>query len=204
MDKRPDIKSLLILISSDDDEKAFKTFFDIFASKLYQFSFSFLKKKLLVEEVISDVFFKVWLNRQNLSKIENIKAYLYKATYNTTLNYLAEEKRIKAIALEDLDVKLGVDCINPETKLIDKELREILNKAIESLPPRCKLIYKMAKVEEMKYKEIASLLDISVKTIDNQISIAVERIGKEIKTYLENKGDTKQYLTLFHLFLPKD
>ncbi len=157
----------------------------------------------MAEEAISDVFFKMWLNRGNLLKIENIKAYLFKATYHTSLNYLEEEKRQKAIALEDLDVELGVEYISPETKLINKELRDILDKAIESLPPRCKIIYKMAKVEEMKYKEIAEILEISVKTIDNQLSIAIEKIGNEIKTYLDNHGDHKSFVLLFQLFLPK-
>lgn len=152
--------------------------------------------------MVSDVFFKVWLNRKDLIKIENVKAYLFKATYNTTLNYLDEVKRKKAVSLDDVEVDLGVDRICPETKLINKELKEIIEKAIESLPPRCKLIYKMAKVEQMKYKEIAELLDISVKTIDHQLTIAIQKIGEVIKLYLREKGNDDQFIVLFQLFTP--
>jgi RNA polymerase sigma-70 factor (family 1) len=197
-----DIKLLLFRISKGADEKAFKQLFDLYAGRLYQFAFSFLKKKPVAEEVVSDVFFKVWLNRENLVNIENIKGYLFKATYNTSLNYLDEENRKKAISLEGMEVELGVDYICPETQLINKELKEIIDKAIESLPSRCKLIYKMAKVEQMKYKEIAEALDISVKTIDNQLIIAVKKIGEAIHSYLDIKENSKQYMLLFSLFLP--
>lgn len=202
MNQNQNIRLLLSRISKYGDEKAFKQFFDLFAGRLYQFAFSFLKKKPLAEEVVSDVFFKVWLNRENLVNIENIKAYLFKATYNTSLNYLDEENRKKAISLEGLEVELGIDYICPETQLINKELKELIDKAIESLPSRCKLIYKMAKVEQMKYKEIAEALDISVKTIDNQLIIAVKKIGEAIHSYLEHKENSKQYMLLFSLFLP--
>lgn len=94
-------------------------------------------------------------------------------------------KREKAISLDDLEVDLGVDLICPETELINKELKSVIEQAIEDLPPRCKMIYKLAKVEQMKYKEIGELLDISVKTINHQLSIALKKIGEVLKNYLK-------------------
>ena len=202
MEQNQNIKSLLTRISNEADEMAFKQFFDLYAGRLFQFSFSFLKNKLIAEEAVSDVFFKVWINRIDLVNIENIKAYLFKATYNTTLNYLDETSRKKAISLEDVEVDLGVDRICPETQLINKELKKIIEDAIESLPPRCKLIYKMAKVEQMKYKEIAELLGISVKTIDHQLTIAIKKIGEVIKQYLGEQGNDENFMVLFQLFIP--
>jgi RNA polymerase sigma-70 factor (ECF subfamily) len=189
-------------ISYEDDDRAFKQFFDLFAGRLYQFSFSFIKNKSLAEEAVSDVFFKVWLNRTELVNIQNIKAYLFKATYHTSLNYLDEIKRKRAISLEEVEVDLGIDLICPETELINKELKDLIEKTIEDLPPRCKLIYKMAKVEQMKYKEIAELLEISVKTINHQLSIALKKIGEVLKTYLHEQDDDKKFMVLFQLFAP--
>ena len=100
------IKPILSKISYDSDEKAFKQLFDLFAGRLLQFSKSFLKNEYLAEEVVSDVFFKIWLKREELAEMENIKAYLFKATYNTTLNYLGEKQRKKAISLDDIEVDL--------------------------------------------------------------------------------------------------
>lgn len=202
MELNNNIKQLIKRISYEDDERAFKQFFELFAGRLYQFSFSFIKNKSVAEEAVSDVFFKVWLNRVELVNIANIKAYLFKATYNTSLNYLDEIKRKKAISLEDVEVDLGVDLICPETELINKELKDLIEKAIEDLPPRCKIIYKMAKVEQMKYKEIGELLEISVKTINHQLSIAIKKIGEVIKRYLNEKGDEASFMVLFQLFTP--
>lgn len=195
-------ETLLYRIIKQEDEKAFRQLFELFAGRLYQFAFSFLKNKLLAEEAVSDVFFKFWLNRFSLSTDLNIKAYLFKATYNTALNYLDEERRKSAISLDEIHVDLGVDFICPETKMINIELKVVIDRAIESLPPRCKLIYKMAKVEEMKYKEIADLLNISVKTIDHQLSIAVRKIGEVIQGYLQTNDCNEKTLILLNLFMP--
>ena len=202
MKKQPELKILLWRIAHLSDEKSFKQFFEIFSDRLYQFAFSFLKNKQVAEEAVADVFFKIWINRTTLPNIENIKAYLFKATYNTTLNYLDDARRRKAVSLDDIEINLDIDLICPETELINKELKNKIEQAIESLPPRCKMVYKLAKVERMKYKEIAGLLDISVKTIDNQLTIAIKKIGEEIKAYLNEEGGDKQTLILLKLFLP--
>ncbi|MGQ8338938.1 RNA polymerase sigma-70 factor [Sunxiuqinia sp. A32] len=203
MGQNQHLRFLLKRIIDHEDERAFKELFDHFADRLFQFSNSFLKNKYLAEEAVSDVFFRVWLNRTSLEENINIKAYLFKATYNTSLNYLDERNRKKAISMEDIEVDLGVDRICPETDLITKELKGTIESAIESLPPRCKLIYQMAKVEEMKYKEIAELLNISVKTIDHQLSIAIKKIGLVIQNYLEENESKQDYLTLLQIFIPK-
>lgn len=202
MEPDKNIRLLIKRISYEEDDRAFKQFFDLFAGRLYQFSFSFIKNKSLAEEAVSDVFFKVWLNRSELVNIQNIKAYLFKATYHTSLNYLDEVKRKRAISLDEVEVDLGMDLICPETELINKELKELIATAIEDLPPRCKLIYKMAKVEQMKYKEIAVLLEISVKTINHQLSIAIKKIGEVIRNYLQEQGDNKNMMVLLSLFIP--
>ena len=201
METNQNIKKLLKKISFEEDERSFKHLFDLFAGRLYQFSFSFVKSKSVAEEVVSDVFLKVWINRSELVNIQNIKAYLFKSTYNTSLNYLDEMKRKNAVSLDDLEVDLGVDLICPETELINKELKSIIEQSIEDLPPRCKMIYKLAKVEQMKYKDIGELLDISVKTINHQLSIALKKIGETIKSYLNEKGNSSGFMVLFQLFL---
>lgn len=199
MDHNLYIRNLLLRIARDNDEESFKQLFDLYADRLFRFAKSFLKDKFLAEDAVSDVFYKVWLHRSSLENQTTIKAYLFKATYNTSLNYLDEARRKKAVSLDDLDVDLGTD-LCPESELITKELKETIEAAIDSLPPRCKLIYRMAKVEQMKYKEIAALLDISVKTIDHQLTIAIQRIGEVIRRYLQSNGDEGDAMVLLQLF----
>lgn len=186
------IQKLLDRISLKGDEIAFRELFDIFVDGLTRFSFSILKNKSLAEEAVSDVFFSVWVHRSKLSQIENFKAYLFASVRNTALNYLDKEKRNKVIQLEDLSVPLLIDDICPETELISKELKSAINLAIDNLPERCKLIFSLAKIDQFKYKEIAQILDISVKTIDNQLAIAMKKLGDEILMYLEVRGKSNK------------
>ncbi len=197
------IQNLLYRISIYDDEYAFQQLFEIYASGLSRFTFSILKNKELAEEAVSDVFFKIWVHRVKMAEIENFKAYLYATSRNISLNYLDKEKRKRAVSLDDINVILPIDEICPESELISKELKEAIGRAIEHLPERCKLIYSLAKIEQLKYKEIAQILDISVKTIDHQLSIAVQKIGQEIQLYLNEQNSSEKYIILLNLFLPR-
>lgn len=204
MKNEPHIQELLEKLGGKSDEAAFRQLFEMFTPGLLRFSFTILKKKELSEEVVSDVFFKVWVHRSKMPEIENFKAYLFTSSRNTALNYLDKEKRNRAIQLEDIEVPLPIDEICPESELISKEMREAISKAIDHLPERCKLIYSLAKIEQLKYKEIAQILDISVKTIDHQLTIAIRKIGEEIRNYLSDQGESDHYTLLLHLFIPKD
>lgn len=179
------IQNLLDRISKND-EKALQQLFELYGDGLLRFSVSIIKKKELAEEVVCDVFFQLWLQRKKISTIENIKAYLFTATKNTTINYLEKEKRVRFSSLDDISVTLPIDEICPETELISAELRNAIEQAIQHLPERCKLIFSLAKIEQFKYKEIAQILGISVKTIDHQLTIALKKIGEAIEQHLKN------------------
>lgn len=198
------IQSLLNRISLSEDELAFQQLFDLFAHDLSRFTYSLLKNKELAEETVSDVFFKIWVHRGKMSEIENFKAYLYMAARNIALNYLDKEKRKKVVSLEDISVPLHINEICPESELITIELKEAIGKAIDNLPERCKLIYSMAKLDELKYKEIAQILNISVKTIDHQLTIAIKKIANEIHNFLGEQSSTDKFTVLLHLFLPRN
>jgi RNA polymerase sigma-70 factor (ECF subfamily) len=199
----PNIQELLERIGTRGDEIAFRQLFELYTPGLLRFSYSILKKKELAEEVVSDVFFKVWVHRAKLPEIENFKAYLFTSSRNTALNYLDKEKRNRAVQLEDIEVPLQLEVICPESELISKEMRDAIAKAIDHLPERCKLIYSLAKIEQLRYKEIAEILDISVKTIDHQLTIAIKKIGEEIRKYLSDQEPDENYTILLQLFIPK-
>jgi len=197
------VQNLLNKISGKADELAFQQLFEFYIHGLSRFTYAILRNKELAEEAVSDVFFKIWIHRAKIEGIENFKAYLYTSARNTALNYLDKEKREKAILLEDIKVSMPINEICPESELISKELKEAIGLAIDHLPERCKLIYSLAKVENLKYKEIAQILDISVKTIDHQLTIAIKKIGEEIQKYLGDQNSSENYTVLLHLFLPK-
>ena len=203
MNNEQTVQNLLNKISGKADELAFQQLFEFYIHGLSRFTYAILRNKELAEEAVSDVFFKIWIHRAKIEGIENFKAYLYTSARNTALNYLDKEKREKAILLEDIKVSMPINEICPESELISKELKEAIGLAIDHLPERCKLIYSLAKVENLKYKEIAQILDISVKTIDHQLTIAIKKIGEEIQKYLGDQNSSENYTVLLHLFLPK-
>jgi len=105
-----------------------------------------------------------------------------------SLNYLKRHFRKNVISINDMDIELSSITYTPEQILVSSELVNKINNAIALLPSRCKLIFKLAKEDGFKYNEIAQLLNISVKTIDNQMSIAIKKIAATINFDLEKKN----------------
>jgi RNA polymerase sigma-70 factor (ECF subfamily) len=175
-----EIKKLQKELVTENAEHAFSQLYLALMPNLLQFAQSIIKKRELAEEIVSDVFIRIWQNREIISEIENLKLYLFISTKNTALNYLSRHFRKNELSLDEMNIPVSSVNYNPEQILITSELINRINSAISMLPSRCKLIFKMAKEDGLKYAEIAQLLNISVKTIDNQLAIAVRKIGKAI------------------------
>ena len=175
-----EIKKLQKELITENAEHAFSQLYMALMPNLLQFAQSIIKKRELAEEIVSDVFIRIWQNREFISEIENLKLYLFISTKNTALNYLSRHYRKNVLSLDEMNIPVSSVNYNPEQILITSELINRINSAISMLPSRCKLIFKMAKEDGLKYAEIAQLLNISVKTIDNQLAIAVRKIGKAI------------------------
>lgn len=176
----PDIELLQQKIALFNDQQSYNELFLHFYPSLQQFAFSYVKSKQLSEEIVSDVFIKIWEKRTTLHKIANLKFYLFTSTRNTAINYLKKQKGAKSIAAEDYWVELNSVYFDPEKLMITAEMMQKIQKAIQSLPPKCKLIFKLVKEEGLKYKEIAALLDLSIKTVENQMTLALKKISTEI------------------------
>lgn len=185
-----EIKNLQKKIATNNDQNAFGQLYVVFMPRLVQFAQSIIKNKELAEEIVSDVFIKIWQNRQHLKEVDNFKLYLYISTKNTALNYLSRHYRKNVISLDEFTIIPVSVNYNPEQILITSELINRINTSIAMLPSRCKLIFKLAKEDGLKYNEIAKLLNISVKTIDGQMAIAVKKIGKAISFNLKKEPRT--------------
>jgi RNA polymerase sigma-70 factor (family 1) len=175
-----EIKELQYKISADSDQHAYAQLYLAYMPYLLRFARSIIKNNELAEEVVSDVFIKVWQNRAELGKIDNLKLYLYVSTKNTALNYLSRHFRKDIISLEEMSLNISMGTYNPEQLLITSEAVKKINLEIQKLPPRCRLIFKLVKEDRLRYNEIARLLNISVKTIDNQMAIALKKISSAI------------------------
>ncbi len=182
-----DIKALQIKICQHGDQHAFGQMYVAYMPFLLKFANSIIKNQELAEEIVSDVFIKIWQNRNEIGKIENFKLYLYISTKNTSLNYLSRHFRKEIISLEEMSLNTAMSPYNPEQLLITSEAVKKINHEIQKLPARCKLIFKLVKEDGLRYNDIAELLNISVKTIDSQMAIALKKISSSINFDLKKK-----------------
>ncbi len=174
-----------------DDEAAYKALFYRVYTPLVNFACSFVQQREVAEEIVSDVLITVWEKRSDLEKIEQLKVYLYVSVRNNVFKYLVRNKKMTSVQLEDINVSVVDNMNHPEEMLVSKEMSARLQIAIQQLPPKCKMIYQMIKEDGLRYKEIAAILNISVKTIDNQLSIAIQKIGKSLKLNLKRDKSKK-------------
>lgn len=177
---RPDLKDIQNRIALQSDEQAYEELFHYFYPSLYQFALSFVKTGQLAEEVVSDVFIRIWQKRTALGRIRDLKLYLFISTKNTSLNYLRQQKR-DSLLPDDYRVQLRSVYFDPEELLITAEMINRVQQAVNQLPPRCQLIFKLIKDDGLRYKEVAGLLNLSLKTIENQMTLALRKIGTAIQ-----------------------
>ena len=174
------IKYLQEQIARNDDAVAYKELFVSFYNPLLRFAVTLVKSKEQAEEIVSDVFINIWEKRKRIDSITNLKVYLFIAVKNTSLNYLRKQGKNLINSIDEGAVEYKSIYFNPEQLLVTAEMVARIKAAIELLPPKCKLIFKLVKEEELKYKDVADILGISVKTVESQLAIALKKIGSSI------------------------
>lgn len=169
------MSDLLYRIQFADDQLAFKELYEQKFLKLFQFALAFVKSHLIAEEIVNDIFLNLWHKRKKLDSIDNIDVYLYVCVKNAAFNFLRRPSK-KHISLDEIEIEyLHVDT-DPAAVLITTELQKMIARAINSLPPRCRLVFKLIKEDKLSYKEVAAILNISVKTVDTQLGIALKKL----------------------------
>ena len=177
-------------IAEYEDEVAYKKLFFHFFLPLKSFSFSIIKSKETAEEIVSDIFLDIWIKRKQLCAIEDLKMYLYTAVRNNSLRKLQQHKKAVFFSLDQVQVEFASTDENAEAILLTHELSHKIDSAIDQLPQRCKLIFKLAKEDKLKYKEIATLLNVSIKTIDNQLATALKKIASVLNISIKKPSSS--------------
>lgn len=188
---RTHILSLLDNIRQKDDQKAFEELFRIFYERLLKFCIAYIHDKEHAEEIVSNVFLKIWMKRKELPAIQNPEIYLFISVKNHSLNYLKQYSSYKVVFLEDEGVHELVNTHDAGKEMERKELRFKMNQAIETLPDQCKIIFMLVKEEGLKYKEVAHILDISPRTVETQLVRAMKKLSMALTPYIESQK--KQY-----------
>lgn len=176
-----DLNDLISHIVVYNSQSAYKQLFKLLFPLLYRFSYCLVKSRELAEEVASDVMITIWRNRHKLNDIQNIKVYAFVIARNLSLNILNKNINRKFVSLDDIEIDLTINGLNPEELLINEELKHKLEQATQSLPNRCKLVFKLIKEDGLSYKETAAILNISTKTVDAHLVTAVKKLTAILK-----------------------
>src|SRR4028118_1080130 len=155
------------------DEKVFEQVFKTHFKALHSYAYTILKDDAIAEEMVQNVFFKLWEKKEQLDIQTSLKAYLYKAVYHESLNYLKHQK-VKSVhqayAMHSTDYTSNL----ADKKLLQGELENKLQMAMNDLPEQCRTIFQLSRFEELKYREIADTLGLSIKTVENQMGKALK------------------------------
>jgi RNA polymerase sigma-70 factor, ECF subfamily len=138
-----------------------------------------IRDKDASHDIVQEVFLKLWHRREELSEIVNHKAYLFRAVINASLSFI--EKNKKTVSLTELRIETGS---STDTSMMTKELQSKIQGALDSLPPKCKAVFVLSRFDELKNKEIADILGLSVKTVENQMGIALKKMREHLKPYM--------------------
>ncbi len=161
----------------NDDQKALELLHKKYYTSLCDFAFSFVKSIDFAEEVVSDVFLNIWMKRHVLFIKNNIRSYLYTSVKNQSYNFLKNQNiHFEDINFQNLDGEYSEYETDQEINYTET-LHEV-EKIINQLPPQRRLIFKMNRIDGLKYKEIAEILSISVNTVQKQMTEAVKHITK--------------------------
>lgn len=157
----------LIKALKKGDKKTFEFLFTSYYESLKIFVNLIVKDSFLADEIVSDFFTDFWINRKKIEIKRNIKSYLYKGAKNRAISAIRKSKKEIVNQLNEY-FELSSDC-TPETKIINEEQTKRVNDILDLIPPRSKEVFILHRYDNFKYKEIAELLEISVKTVENHI-----------------------------------
>ncbi len=172
------ILSLLI----DNETRAIDILYDEYYEKIVRVAFRVLGDNSSAKDIVQELLLNIWLKRHSLTITKPLAAYLSRSVVNRCLNHLRDNRQNKYIPIKWIQ-NHTVQSDHLES-LESKDLEYLARKVIETLPPKCRLIFTLSRSEEMSHREIANCLDISQKAVEKQITKALKRFRVYLKPYL--------------------
>ena len=163
---------------------------------LLAFAHGILKSHEDAEEVVSDLFIHIWQKKNAFPVLDKPKLYLFIATRNSAINILKARKRTAVPPLESWALSVNSVFFNPEELMFSKEFTAKIMESVNELPPKCRIIFKLIKEDGLRYSDVAQLLDISVKTVEGQMAIALRRLKQSLDF-------SNQFPEIHSLLVPK-
>lgn len=180
-----DIGYLQNAVAKNADESAYRKLFVSFYSPVIRFAKTIVHSEEIAEELYSDAMMKLWLMGPKLEQVLDFRVYLFTLVKNAAFNHLKKHKGRRHIELDDLEMS-PISYETPIDHMIEKELQSNLRRAIELLPPKCQVVYRLVKNEGFNYKQVAEILSISTNTIEGHMTTALKKISLYMRHHLNS------------------
>lgn len=184
-------EKILLEKLKNDDELAFKNIYFLYYNKLYAFARNFLNDNELAQDIVADVFYKIWKNREILDIKTSLKAYLYTSVKNLCLNKLRTlNKELKII--DDTELKIKEIEINYYTDLLVNEisaleLEDMINDFVSKMPEKQKMVFLLSRSEGLSSDEISKNLGISKRTVETHLYNAIKYLKEKLNSLLKER-----------------
>lgn len=162
----------------DGDRAAFEALFRAYAEPLCAFTEQYTQSPEIAEELVQDLFFKIWKNRDHWSPTVSVKSYLYTAARNLALDYLKHERVVETWKEETFQERPVLEA--PDERLHHDQLRKAVQEAVENLPDRSRQVFKLSRRHGLTYQEISQVLDISVNTVETYMRRAFRSLREQL------------------------
>ena len=184
-----------LLKMSGGDEHFFNLIFEKYRNRLFIYLFKVTKSKETAEEIVLDVFLKLWHGRENVTEIENLEAFLFRVAHNKAVDFFRAAKRNPTMQQEIWEsITEAISYETADKKLLDKNLEAIVETAVNQLSPQRKKVYYLRNSEDLSYGEIASALNLSSNTVRNHLAASVQFIREFLL-----KNDLLKLMIAFYL-----
>lgn len=164
-----------------DDAAALKVIFQTYYAMVYRVIYRLVSEQALAEDLAQDVFVRFWEKRHKIEIQGVLEAYIRRMAVNEALGHIRKNKKY---SFEEITESHSESAISSEDLFLDKELKSKVHQAIETLPPKCRAVFMLSRFEDLSHKEISKELNISTKTVENQITKALKVLKKALKNYL--------------------
>lgn len=183
---------------SGTEKNTFSKIYLAYFPKLVRFAQEYVISTEDAENIVQDIFMSLWERRDMLDSLTNLNAFLFTLAKNRCIDFyrhksLIDSKKESLDNLQERELKLKIEALMQfdEHLFMEKEIEELLAKAIEHLPEKCRQVFILSRMNGLKHEEIATQMNISVYTVQNHITTAIRKLKVELK----------DYLPLFYLFI---
>ena len=175
-----DLHQLTYEIGNNNSQVALKHLFLYYHPRLLLFASYYVSSKEICEEIVSDAFIMIWNKREQLSYIQNLNSYIYKITKNAAIDYLRKTDIQEKVDFSEADFLIKVQA-DPESELISSELMAEFDLAIDQLPEKCRMVFKLIRIHNLSYDEVSQIMNLSKKTLEGHMTLAIKRLKSLIE-----------------------